>query len=505
MASVTLRGLAKRFGPDGRPALDGVSLDVHDGELFVLLGPSGSGKTTLLRCIAGLEEPGAGEVLIGERDVTRLSPAERDVAMVFQTQALYPHLSVRDNIAFGLEVRRIAASDVTRRVQAAAERLGITALLDRRPAELSGGERQRVALGRAIVREPQAFLFDEPLANLDSTLRGELRAQLLELHHALRATMLYVTHDQGEAMGLGQRMAVLDGGRIRQLGTPAELYERPADIFVASFLGSPGMNVLKGRGRATRGGGGVVDCGAWSITVALERYEGEIHLGVRPEHVSLVAPDQGVGVAQVRVVEPQGADTLVRLDAGGQRLVAYVVPGTQPPPTVSGLRKAVANALPDSMVPSVFVIQDELPLTPTGKVDRLALPAPSRTRPDLDAKFVAPRTRVEATLCAIWGEVLGLDQVGIHDHFLELGGNSLAASRVITRILESIGVDLPLRTLFEVPTVVDMAAVIEQRLECSPEREERGRILAALEQLSEEEAQRLLARGMQQGGGESHE
>lgn len=322
MASVTLRGLAKRFGPDDRPALDGVSLEVRDGELFVVLGPSASGKTTLLRCIAGLEEPGAGEVLIGERDVTRLPPAERDVAMVFQTQALYPHLSVRGNIAFGLEVRRMAATEVARRVQAAAERLGITALLDRRPAELSGGERQRVALGRAIVREPQAFLFDEPLANLDSTLRGELRAQLVELHHALHATMLYVTHDQGEAMGLGQRMAVLDGGRVRQLGTPAELYERPADVFVASFLGSPGMNVLKGRGRATRGG--VVDCGAWSITVALEGYEGEIHLGVRPEHVSLVAPDQGVGAAQVRVVEPQGADTLVRLDAGGQRLVARV-------------------------------------------------------------------------------------------------------------------------------------------------------------------------------------
>jgi len=324
MASVTLRGLAKRFGPDDRPALDGVSLEVRDGELFVVLGPSASGKTTLLRCIAGLEEPGAGEVLIGERDVTRLSPAERDVAMVFQTQALYPHLSVRGNIAFGLEVRRMATSEVARRVQAAAERLGITALLDRRPAELSGGERQRVALGRAIVREPQAFLFDEPLANLDSTLRGELRAQLLELHHALHATMLYVTHDQGEAMGLAQRLAVLDGGRVRQLGTPAEVYERPADVFVASFLGSPGMNVLKGRGRATRGRGGVVDCGAWSIEVALDRYEGEIHLGVRPEHVSLVAPDQGVGAAQVRVVEPQGADTLVRLDAGGQRLVARV-------------------------------------------------------------------------------------------------------------------------------------------------------------------------------------
>ncbi len=322
MASVTLRGLVKRFGPDGRPALDGVSLEVRDGELLVLLGPSGSGKTTLLRCVAGLEEPGAGEVLIGERDVTRLPPAERDVAMVFQTYALYPHLTVRGNIAFGLEVRRVAASEVARRVQQAAERLGLTALLDRHPAQLSGGERQRVALGRAIVRAPQAFLFDEPLSNLDPTLRGELRAQLLELHQALHATMLYVTHDQVEAMCLGQRIAILDAGRLRQLGTPAELYERPADVFVARFLGSPGMNVLTGRARATRDGSGVVDCGAWSIAVALERYEGEIHLGVRPEHVTLVAPDQGVGVADVRVVEPLGADTLIRLDAGGQPLVA---------------------------------------------------------------------------------------------------------------------------------------------------------------------------------------
>jgi multiple sugar transport system ATP-binding protein len=324
MASVTLRGVAKRFSPDGRPALDGVSLEVRDGELFVLLGPSGSGKTTLLRCIAGLEEPGAGEVLIGERDVTRLSPAERDVAMVFQTQALYPHLSVRGNIAFGLEVRGMPASDVTRRVQHAAERLGLTTLLDRRPAQLSGGERQRVALARAIVREPRAFLFDEPLSNFEPTLRGELRAQLLELHHALQATMLYVTHDQVEAMSVGQRIAILDGGRLRQLGTPVELYQRPADVFVARFLGSPGMNVLKGRARATRNGGGVVDCGAWSVAVALERYEGEIQLGVRPEHVSLVGPDQGVGIAEVRAIEPLGADTLIRLDAGGQPLVARV-------------------------------------------------------------------------------------------------------------------------------------------------------------------------------------
>ncbi|HKW40081.1 MAG TPA: ABC transporter ATP-binding protein [Gemmatimonadales bacterium] len=320
MAAVTLRRLTKRYGRDARPTLDAVSLEIHDGELFVLLGPSGSGKTTLLRCIAGLEETSDGEILIGERDVTALSPAERDLAMVFQTLALYPHLSVRGNIAFGLQVRRTPGPEVAKRVERAAERLKLTALLDRFPAQLSGGERQRVALGRALVREPQAFLLDEPLANLDPTLRDGLRAELLELHRGFGATMLYVTHDPVEAMSLGQRIAVLDGGRVRQVGSPGELYHRPSSVAVARALGSPAMNILTGRAR----GGGVVDCGTLSITVPLERYEGEIQVGFRPEHVTLVGRDRGLGAAQVRVVEPLGVDTLVRLDAGGQALVARV-------------------------------------------------------------------------------------------------------------------------------------------------------------------------------------
>ena len=332
MASVTLRRLAKRYDPHGRPALEELSLAVNDGEFFVLLGPSGCGKTTALRCIAGLDEPSAGEVLIGERDVTRLDPAARDVAMVFQTHALYPHLTVRRNIAFGLEVRRVPSAEIARRVQQAADRLGLGTLLDRRPGELSGGERQRVALGRALVREPQVFLLDEPLSHLEPTLRAELRAELLELHRALHTTVVYVTHDQIEAMTMGQRIAVLERGRLRQVGTPAELYGRPADVFVARFIGSPGMNILRGRGRGTGDEGGVVDCGAWSIPVSLERYEGEIYLGVRPEHVSLVAPDQGIGAADVRGVEPLGPDTLVRLDGGGEPLVARVhgIPDLRP-------------------------------------------------------------------------------------------------------------------------------------------------------------------------------
>ena len=332
MASVTLRRLAKRYHPDGRPALEDLSLDVSDGEFFVLLGPSGCGKTTALRCIAGLEEASSGEVLIGGRDVTGLDPAARDVAMVFQTYALYPHLTVRRNIAFGLEVRRVSAAEIARRVQQVADRLGLGPLLDRKPAELSGGERQRVALGRALVREPQVFLLDEPLSNLEPTLRSDLRAELLDLHRALHTTVVYVTHDQIEAMSMGQRIAVLEGGRLRQVGTPAELYGRPADVFVARFIGNPGMNILKGRGHGAGEEGGVVDCGSWSVPVPLERYEGEIYLGVRPEHVSLVAPDQGVGAAEVRGVEPLGPDTLVRVDAGGPALMARVhgIPDLRP-------------------------------------------------------------------------------------------------------------------------------------------------------------------------------
>jgi len=322
MASVTLRGLAKTYDSGGTQAVADLSLDVRDGEFFVLLGPSACGKTTVLRCIAGLEEPTAGEILIGDQDVTHLSPGARDVAMVFQSHALYPHLSVRGNIAFGLEVRGVPAAEITRRVEQAAGRLGLTAALERRPGALSGGERQRVALARAIVREPRVFLYDEPLANLDPTLRGALRAELLELHRALGVTVVYVTHDQVEAMTMGQRIAVLAAGRLRQVGPPAEVYGQPADMFVARFVGDPGMNVLKGRGGG--GGGGVFDGGAWSVPVPLEHYEGELHLGVRPEHVRLSAPDQGMATAEVRVVEPLGADTLIHLDAGGHRVVARV-------------------------------------------------------------------------------------------------------------------------------------------------------------------------------------
>src|SRR5881296_3621000 len=322
MASVILRNLTKSFDGAARPALRELSLEVRDGEFLVLLGPSGCGKTTALRCIAGLDEATEGEVHVGERDVTRLPPAARDVAMVFQNYALYPHLTVRENIAFALEVRRVPRKEILRRVSEAAQRLGLAELLERRPAQLSGGQRQRVALGRAIVRAPQAFLFDEPLSNLEAPLRSELRSEILKLHRALGATMVYVTHDQVEAMTMGQRIAVLYEGRLRQLGTPVDVYQRPADVFVARFIGSPGMNVLTGRGRGMKEGGGVVDCGSLSVPVALEHYEGEIHLGVRPEHVGLCGEDQGVGNATVVVVEPLGAETLVHLVAGGQALIA---------------------------------------------------------------------------------------------------------------------------------------------------------------------------------------
>ena len=321
MARVELRHLTKGFGAGGKPVLQDLSVEVGAGEFFVLLGPSGCGKTTALRCIAGLESPDAGEILIGERDVTSMPPAERDVAMVFQNYALYPHLTARQNIAFPLEMRRVAKSEVARRVEEAAARLGLAELLDRRPAQLSGGQRQRVALGRAIVRAPQVFLFDEPLSNLDARLRVEMRAELLKLHRALGATMVYVTHDQVEAMTMGQRIAVLHEGRLRQLGTPTEVYQRPADVFVARFIGSPGMNILHGTALERRGET-TVDFGSFAIPVTLSEYAGQVHLGVRPEHVAMCGAVQGQGNAQVRVVEPLGAETLVHLDAGGQPLVA---------------------------------------------------------------------------------------------------------------------------------------------------------------------------------------
>jgi len=323
MARVALRNLTKGFGAGAKPVLRDLSLEVSDGEFVVLLGPSGCGKTTALRCVAGLESPDSGEILIGDRDVTLLPPAERDVAMVFQNYALYPHLTARQNIAFPLEMRGLRKAEVSRRVQETAARLGLGELLDRRPGQLSGGQRQRVALGRAIVRAPQVFLFDEPLSNLDARLRVETRAELLKLHRALGATMVYVTHDQVEAMTMGQRIAVLHEGRLHQVGTPGEVYRRPADVFVARFIGSPGMNILRGTALERRGET-VVDCGSFIVPITLSDYAGQVHLGVRPEHVAMCGPDQGQGNAQVLVVEPLGAETLVHLDVAGQALVARV-------------------------------------------------------------------------------------------------------------------------------------------------------------------------------------
>ncbi len=242
MAEIRLAGVTKMFG--GVTAVDDVSLQIDDGEFLVLVGPSGCGKSTLLRMIAGLEDVSGGEIFIGERDVTDLAPRSRDIAMVFQTYALYPHMSVRQNMGYGLKARRTPKAEIATRVTDVASLLGLSELLDRRPAQLSGGQRQRVAMGRAIVRQPQAFLLDEPLSNLDAKLRVGMRASLAQLHQRLGVTTVYVTHDQTEAMTLGERVAVMRDGRFLQVDTPKNLYERPTNLFIAAFIGSPAMNLV---------------------------------------------------------------------------------------------------------------------------------------------------------------------------------------------------------------------------------------------------------------------
>ena len=244
MASLRVQNIVRRYGTV--PALDGIDLEVPDGTFCVVVGPSGCGKSTLLRVVAGLEDADSGTVRIGEEDVTGASPRDRDVAFVFQSYALYPHLSVRGNLEFPLRVRGVPAAERDRRVREAAELLRIAELLDRKPRELSGGQRQRVAIGRAVVRRPRLFLFDEPLSNLDARLRSRMRLELVELHRRLATTSLYVTHDQAEAMTLAEMVVVIDRGRIHQVGSPREIYDRPADRFVADFVGSPAMNVFEG-------------------------------------------------------------------------------------------------------------------------------------------------------------------------------------------------------------------------------------------------------------------
>ena len=282
-----------------RPALAGLDLEIADGEFLVLVGPSGSGKSTALRILAGLEQPTSGAVLIDGEDITGVDPAERDVAMVFQTYALYPHKTVEQNMSFALQLAKVPREEISRRVRRAAEQLGLTELLDRRPRQLSGGQRQRVAMGRAIVREPTVFLMDEPLSNLDARLRVQTRAQIAELQNRLGTTTVYVTHDQSEAMTLGDRVAVLHEGVLHQVAPPRELYDRPADIFVAGFIGSPAMNLLTITDiefdRLVRGGTSG-DSGADDVVI-----------GVRPEHLVITADDAGL-LLHIDHVEEFGAE-----------------------------------------------------------------------------------------------------------------------------------------------------------------------------------------------------
>ena len=311
MASISLRSVEKTYGrgAGANKVIHGVNAEIADGEFIVIVGPSGCGKSTLLRMVAGLEEITGGEIAIGPRVVNNLEPAERDIAMVFQNYALYPHMSVYDNMAYGLKIAGQPKAEIEQRVQKAAKILELGALLDRKPRQLSGGQRQRVAMGRAIVRQPQVFLFDEPLSNLDAKLRAQTRLEIQKLHAELGVTSLFVTHDQVEAMTLAQRMIVMNGGRMEQIGTPEEVYARPATTFVASFIGSPPMNLL--RGSALHEAFQVN--GTHLPLPAVAPRSGDLILGLRPEHAHIQpASTDGTGwPLQVHLVEMLGAERLV--------------------------------------------------------------------------------------------------------------------------------------------------------------------------------------------------
>ena len=322
MASVSIAQVKKRFGTV--QILHGVDIAIPDGSFTVLVGPSGCGKSTLLRMIAGLEQISDGEVRIGEQRVNDLPPKQRDIAMVFQNYALYPHMTVRDNMAFSLMLAKLDAATIESKVARAAGILGLNDLLQRYPRQLSGGQRQRVAMGRAIVRDPQVFLFDEPLSNLDAKLRVAMRTEIKELHQRLKTTSIYVTHDQIEAMTMGDQIVVMKDGRIEQTGSPLELYDRPANLFVAGFIGSPSMNFLPGTLR--RGAGmAEVELSDGTRVIAPPGSEGNdgqaVIFGTRPEHLALAQVGAPGGIpTQVAVVEPTGADTFVACRHGGREL-----------------------------------------------------------------------------------------------------------------------------------------------------------------------------------------
>ncbi|MDI6623981.1 MAG: sn-glycerol-3-phosphate ABC transporter ATP-binding protein UgpC [Brevundimonas sp.] len=338
MADVRLTGVTKRFGTT--EVLKGIDLEIADGEFLVFVGPSGCGKSTLLRTIAGLEEVDDGEIAIAGRPVNDLSPSDRGIAMVFQSYALYPHMNVYENMAFGLRLAKLDKAEIDRRVRSAAETLNITDYLERKPKALSGGQRQRVAIGRAIVREPQVFLFDEPLSNLDAALRVRMRYEFASLHERLKTTMVYVTHDQVEAMTLADRIVVLNAGRIEQVGEPMALYERPRNLFVAEFIGSPKMNLLPAEIVSASASGSTVRTAAGeSVRVDVDASGAApgdaVTLGVRPEHLGLSSKGDAVA-ATVTFVETLGHATYAYLEAGETPLTV-LLPGD--------VRPAVGEAL----------------------------------------------------------------------------------------------------------------------------------------------------------------
>ena len=329
MGQVEYEDVWKQFPTRDAPAVRGLTLDIADGEFLVLLGPSGCGKTTALRMLAGLENPDRGDIRIEGKSVLRLEPKDRDVALVFQSYALYPHMSVRGNIEYPLRVRKMATAERARKVERAAELLRIQHLLPRRPAQLSGGEQQRVALARAIVREPQVFLMDEPLSNLDAKLRTHTRTELKALQQQLGVTTIFVTHDQAEAMTMADRIAVLDAGVLQQLGTPDSVYQRPANLFVAQFIGSPPMNILD----AKREGEALLVAGGWRID-APRRLDGaeSVKVGLRPEAIELGTIGDGGQPAEVLVSEPLGSEVIVNVKLGEALLKIRTAPEVRPDP-----------------------------------------------------------------------------------------------------------------------------------------------------------------------------
>ena len=321
MASVEIRDVRKAYGSTA--VIHGVDIDINDGEFVILVGPSGCGKSTLLRMIAGLENISGGEIRIGSRVVNDIPPRDRDIAMVFQNYALYPHMSVYDNMAFGLTLRKFPKAEIVKRVAKAADILGLKPLLDRYPRQLSGGQRQRVAMGRAIVRDPQVFLFDEPLSNLDAKLRVAMRAEIKELHQRLKTTTIYVTHDQIEAMTMADKIVVMHDGIVEQMGSPLELYDHPDNKFVAGFIGSPAMNFLEGR-LVTGGAPHVETADGSRLPLAASRsgLEGKpVTYGIRPEHLEFA--DDGIE-ATVAVVEPTGSETQIVARIGSQEIIAVI-------------------------------------------------------------------------------------------------------------------------------------------------------------------------------------